>query len=56
MNSENKINRSIGCTVQQCKYHCGQSDNCTLYHIQIGTHEVNPTQIECTDCRSFELK
>ena len=56
MNNSNKINRSIGCTVEQCKYHCGHADNCTLDYIEIGTHEANPTKTECTDRRSFELK
>lgn len=49
-------NKSIGCTVNNCKYHAQEIDYCTLEKIQVGTHESNPTQVECTDCKSFELK
>jgi len=48
-------NESIQCSIQQCKHHC--CDNyCSLPKIKVGTHELNPTQVECTDCESFELK
>ena len=49
-------NESIGCTVQQCKYHCPDQNFCSLDRISVGTHETNPTMKECTDCDSFELK
>lgn len=49
-------NVSIGCTVNNCKYHAQQENYCTLDKICVGTHESNPTQKECTDCDSFELK
>ncbi|HIQ80488.1 MAG TPA: DUF1540 domain-containing protein [Candidatus Scatavimonas merdigallinarum] len=49
-------NKSIKCTVQQCKYHNNSQDYCALDCIQIGTHESNPTMNECTDCQSFEVK
>ena len=32
------------------------ADYCSLSSIQVGTHEANPTMVECTDCNSFELK
>lgn len=48
-------NKSIGCSVDTCKYHA-ESDYCTLNKIQVGTHETNPTKVECTDCESFENK
>lgn len=48
-------NTSIGCTVQQCKYHNKSEDYCTLDKIMVGTHEMNPKVPECTDCKSFEL-
>lgn len=51
-----QANKSIGCTVQQCKHHCGQQDYCSLDSILIGTHELNPTMDQCTDCKSFERK
>ena len=49
-------NNSIKCTVTQCKYNDVNEKYCTLNVIQVGTHESNPTQVECTDCNSFELK
>lgn len=48
-------NKSIGCSVRSCEYHAS-SDYCTLDKIQVGTHEPNPTQVECTDCESFKVK
>ena len=50
-----KINESIKCTVQQCKYHGGDKDYCSLDCITVGTHEANPTVTECVDCKSFKL-
>lgn len=49
-------NKSIKCTVTQCQNHSDGEDYCTLSTIQVGTHESNPTMIECTDCTSFRLK
>lgn len=49
-------NNAIGCTVQQCAYHCGKDNYCTLDKIEVGTHELNPTVPECTDCKSFKVK
>ena len=46
-------NKCIGCTVQQCVYHCTDADYCTLDHIQVGTHEADPSMDQCTDCKSF---
>jgi hypothetical protein len=48
-------NKAIGCSVSSCEYHA-KSDYCTLNKIQVGTHEDNPTDIECTDCESFKVK
>lgn len=49
-------NKSIRCTVTQCKNHCKDTDYCSLSSIVVGTHESNPTMVECTDCTSFQLK
>lgn len=46
-------NKSIGCTVKQCMYHCGNENFCSLDKVNIGTHETNPTEVKCTDCESF---
>lgn len=43
-------NESIKCTVTQCANHCDSADYCSLSSIQVGTHEANPTMVECTDC------
>jgi hypothetical protein len=51
-----KTNQSIGCSVQQCKYHDQTQNYCSLDKIMVGTHEQNPTGKECTDCESFEVK
>lgn len=51
-----KANECIQCTVNQCEYHCGDKDYCSLDKILVGTHESNPTMQECTDCKSFQRK
>lgn len=50
------INSCIKCSVINCKHHAQSKDYCTLNEIQVGTHEANPTMVECTDCKSFVLK
>ena len=49
-------NKCIECTVQQCAYHCNNENYCSLDRILVGTHEANPTQDQCTDCKSFRKK
>jgi hypothetical protein len=49
-------NQSIKCTVNNCAHHCQDTDYCGLNAIQVGTHETNPTMVECTDCQSFQMK
>lgn len=49
-------NKSIQCTVSQCKHHCGEENYCSLDKIQVGTHEADPTVKQCTDCMSFDRK
>ena len=56
MDNNCKPNMSIRCTVQQCKNHCQSEDYCALNAIEVGTHEMNPTVVECTDCNSFVRK
>lgn len=51
-----KANYNIACSVKQCKNHCGDADYCALDKIQVGTHESNPTMVQCTDCESFVLQ
>ncbi len=49
-------NKSIHCSVEQCRHHCGNANYCTLDTVSIGTHEPNPTEAKCVDCNSFEKK
>ena len=49
-------NQTIRCTVNQCIYHENSKNLCSLDAITVGTHEANPTQEQCTDCLSFEVK
>ena len=49
-------NKCIECTVQSCAYHCDNENYCSLDRILVGTHEVNPTQDQCTDCKSFRKR
>lgn len=48
-------NNSIKCSVQQCKYN-NKKEYCSLDQIMVSTHESNPKECECTDCKSFELE
>ena len=51
-----RANKCIACTVEQCAYHCGNDNFCSLDRILVGTHEANPTAEQCTDCKSFRKK
>lgn len=53
---EHNANKSIKCTVGQCKHHCECADYCALSSIEVGTHEANPTKTQCVDCNSFEVR
>lgn len=46
-------NPSIECTIATCKFNNDDEKYCTLDKIHVGTHEKNPTKVECTDCESF---
>lgn len=47
-------NSSIGCVVNECKYHCKEDDYCTLSKIEVTKHSSTAKSVECTDCGSFE--
>lgn len=51
-----EANKNIQCTVEPCKHHCKTENYCSLSQIKVGTHESNPTVVECTDCESFDLE
>lgn len=49
-----KPNDSIGCVVDECKFHAKDENYCTLNKIQVTKHESRATTKQCTDCGSFE--
>ncbi|MBV7273287.1 DUF1540 domain-containing protein [Clostridium thailandense] len=49
-----KHNNSIGCTVNECKFHDKTEGYCTLEKIQVTKHETMAKTKQCTDCGSFE--
>lgn len=49
-------NKSIGCSVTECKHHSGNESYCTLNKIQVKKHGNGACTVECTDCQSFETK
>ena len=49
-------NKCIQCTVALFTYTGTTENYCSLDRIQVGTHEANPTQDQCTDCMSFRKK
>ena len=51
-----KYNKSIQCTVEDCKYHAGSCDHCTLNSVLIGSHNHTPLTEKETSCLSFDLK
>ncbi len=51
-----KKNEHIGCSIHNCVHHAEGAEYCTLDKIHVGTHEMNPTKKECTDCDSFQYK
>jgi len=50
-----KVNKSIGCTVNECKYHAKQESFCSLDHINVVKHHDKANSPEATDCGSFEV-
>jgi hypothetical protein len=49
-----KVNKSIGCNVSECKYHAKDAEYCSLDHIKVVHHHHPANTVECTDCGSFE--
>lgn len=56
MFKDDHANHCIKCTVNDCKYHSGRENYCSLDCIEVASHEQNPTDERCVDCRSFECK
>lgn len=48
------INKSIQCTVEECRYHCSDCDYCSLDKILVGSHEKFGLGEYHTDCKSFD--
>ena len=53
-NNTNEMNKSISCTVTDCKNHCKNKDYCSLKKIEIEAHKADPKACENVDCKSFE--
>ena len=51
-----KVNKSIGCVVNECKYHAKKESFCSLENIKVVKHENRATSKESTDCGSFEAE
>ena len=49
------INKSIGCSVDECKYHAKKESYCSLDHINVVKNSTKAETKEVTDCGSFEL-
>ncbi|GFZ31741.1 hypothetical protein CSC2_22670 [Clostridium zeae] len=49
-----KNNKSISCTVTECKNHSKEENFCSLNKIQIVKHSDSASNVEQTDCRSFQ--
>lgn len=49
-----EINKSIGCTVNECKYHAKEQAYCSLDRIEVVKHNNTVNSQEGTDCGSFE--
>lgn len=56
MTDSSYANKCIKCTVSNCENHNNSQDYCSLDSITVGTHEVNPTVCQCTDCENFVAK
>ena len=50
-----KANHCISCSVRNCAHHVQSENYCSLEKVVIGTHEKNPTVVQCVDCESFVL-
>ena len=53
---KNDKNDSIGCTVENCKYHCSGADYCSRKGIEVGACKCDPASCDSTFCQSFEAK
>ncbi|APM37481.1 DUF1540 domain-containing protein [Clostridium kluyveri] len=50
----NGRNSSIGCIVNECRFHAKDTDYCTLDKIEVTKHEAMAKDVQCTDCGSFK--
>ena len=49
-------NKSIGCTVDTCKFHSRPDNYCTLNNIEVGSCMHQPKEVDATCCNSFQVK
>ncbi|MDK2919891.1 MAG: hypothetical protein PWQ37_2624 [Candidatus Petromonas sp.] len=51
-----KVNRSIGCEVDECRFHAKTQQYCSLDNIKVVKHHGEARTVEATDCGSFEAE
>ncbi|HBR03647.1 MAG TPA: DUF1540 domain-containing protein [Ruminiclostridium sp.] len=49
-----KVNRSIGCSVTECRYHAKSEPLCSLDSIQVGKNASSAASEKDTECSSFD--
>ena len=54
--SNDRCNKSIHCTVEQCANHCPTASYCALDSITVGTHEANQRWISAPTVSPFQRK
>lgn len=47
-------NKCIGCSVNNCDFHCKTENYCSLDAIKVGSGEMNPATSKYTECDSFK--
>ena len=51
-----EANKSIACTVDECKFHTKNESYCSLDQIKVVKHSNQAKSKEETDCGSFEYQ
>lgn len=48
-----QYNPSIKCSVDECSFHCGKENYCSLNEIKVGSCKSTVNSSEATECASF---
>lgn len=49
-----KANKSIGCSVTECRYHAKSESACSLDRINVSKNSVSVSTEKDTECATFE--